>query len=545
MTDLNSIALTPDEIAAFDNLTPQDQIEYVNLLAQIVGPVWELSPKQMFADIVWSKVDWLLYGGAAGGGKSELACKHMNDRSIAVPGHVSLVVRQSIPELRRSLILRLIARIKQFRLPAQLRKRDGVATFIYDNDSIIECGYLATDEHLGQFLSAEYDSILIDEASLMTSNQIIQLAARLRTTKAKALLGARPHLGLFSNPGGQSHAWLYSLFVTATDYGNSIVVYDVTDGLESPHIVRTYKAPIPVRDASRADVRDILIPWAESLDVKIDPERELAVAFVPARAQDNEHIDPSYMKYLNTLPEKRRRQLRDGDWDSFSGQFYDTWSRDVHVVDPFDIPEGWQLARGADFGTTAPWSCHWGAWDNDGNCYVYREAYGAGLTAAEQAKQAKKLSEQPRMDGKPRKERFLASVADPSVFSDRRGTGKSIADIWRDNGFPVTRARNSRVAGWQNVKQYLRDDEGKPHLFVFNTCTNLIRTFPLQQHDKKHPEDMDTTLEDHALDSLRYLLAVRPIGAKPPKLHVGLDIQQRFQNKVESLGKRPKGRLFT
>jgi hypothetical protein len=496
---LGALTLSADELEAFDSLTPAEQAEYVDLLAQVVGPEWELAPKQRFAEAVWNKVDWLLFGGAASGGKSELAIKHTSDLSTRVPGHVSLIVRQSIPELRRSIILRLVARVKQFRIPAKLRKVDGVTSFRFENDSLIECGYLATDEHLGNYLSAEYDLIVIDEASLMTENQIVQLAARLRTTNTKAALGARPHLGLFSNPGGRSHAWLYQMFVTATEYGNSIVVYNVAEGFENATIARVYRAPATVADASVDTINDILIPWIENLKVHVDPSTELAVAFVPAKATDNPHVAPGYMKYLNALPERRRRQLRDGDWDTFEGQYFAEWNRDIHVVKPFDIPEGWQRGRGADFGSAAPWCCLWGAWDNDGNCYIYREAYGAGLNPAQQAREAKRLSELPGLNGKPVKERYTASVADPSVFSDRRGTGKSIADLWRDNGFHVTRAKNARIAGWQNVHQYLWDDQlARPRLFVFDTCPNLIRTIPLMQHDSKKNEDLDTTLEDHA-----------------------------------------------
>lgn len=559
-SDLDALVLTEDELAAFDSLSPAEQAEYVDLLSQAVGEEWGLAPKQRYAEAIWSKVDWMLYGGSAGGGKSELAIKHASDLSERVPGHVSLIVRQSIPELRRSVILRLIARTKQFRIPARLRKIDGVTSFRYTNGSHIECGYLATDEHLGNYLSAEYDLILVDEASLMTDDQITQLSARLRTTRTKALLGARPHLGLFSNPGGRSHAWLYSLFVTATEYGNCVVVYDVSEGIEKAAIARVYRAPCTVRDATQAqfddmgepipgtegDVEKLLIPWAENLDCQVDPRTELAVAFVPAKAVDNPHIDPGYMKYLNALPERRRRQLRDGDWDTFEGQYFAEWTRDVHVITPFEIPEGWQRARGADFGSAAPWACLWGAWDNDGNCYVYREAYQAGLTPMQQARDAKRLSELPRLDGKPRKEHYFATVADPSVFSDKRGTGRSIADLWRDNGFHVTRATNARVAGWQNVHQYLNiDAETKqPKLFVFSDCHNLIRTLPLMQHDKRHREDIDTTLEDHAADALRYLLYVRPIGAKVAKTKMGQSIEERFTKRIRDMGRKPTKRLF-
>ena len=556
MTD--DLGLDAESIAWFNSLDAVEQSEFLDLLEESIGEQWELAPKQSYAEQVWHKVDWLLYGGAAGGGKTELMIKHANDLSVKVPGHSTLVVRQSIPELRRSIILRLKARIVQFKIPARLRKVDGVSSFQYASDSIIECGYLATDEHVANYLSAEYDLILIDEASLMTSDQIVQLSSRLRTTKRKAKLGARPHLGLFSNPGGQSHPWLYQTFVAMTDYGTKVVVVDISDGLERARVVRSYPTPVPVDGATDEQLDDILVPWATNLEVLIDPATELAIAFVPAKAGDNKHIDPGYMKYLNALPEQRRKQLRDGNWDTFDGQYFYEWSRDIHVVPWFEIPEGWPRARGADFGSAAPWACLFGAWDNDGNCYLYDECYGAGFTPAEQARQAKEKQSRPQANGKTVKDHYFASLADPSVFADKRGTGKSIADLWRDNGFPVNRAKNARVAGWQNMRQYLWDDQavpptnakstartGWPRLFVLEgTCPNLVRTMPLQQYAKNHPEDLNTVLEDHAVDALRYLLSARPIGARIPPDRNGLGINDRWRKLVKDHDRKPVKRLF-
>lgn len=552
---LASLALDEDMIAVFDQLTPAEQAEYMELIEQALEGHWVLTPKQQLAETLWGKVDWMLYGGSAAGGKSEFACHHANRLSEEVPGHVTLLIRQSIPELRRSLILRLIARGRQFKLPMRLRKVDGQTGFHYENGSLIECGYLATDEHVGNYLSAEYDNIIIDEATQLMPDHIVALSARLRTTKAKAKLGARPHLGLFTNPGDVSHAFLYNLFVTPTDYGNKVVVFNVANGIERAFPVRSYEAPVPVREASFEQIEDVLIPWAEALVIEADPETELAVAFVPSKATDNPHIDRSYLKFLNALPERRRRQLRDGDWDTFEGQFFDEWNRDLHVIKPFDIPEHWARARAADWGSAAPWGCLWGAWEPEtGDCYIYRERYGAGLSPQQQGRSAKDASVVTRADGTTYTERYFATVGDPSVFSNQRGQGKSIADMWREAGFSVTRAKNARLAGWANVRQYLWDETkpaatglaaaGGPRLFIFDTCPDLARTMPLQMRDKDNAEDLNTKLDDHLADCLRYLLALRPMQerVKPPK-H-GKTVDQRFQHLMSQFGKNKNRRKW-
>jgi hypothetical protein len=549
--DLSALQADPDVLAAFGNLSPAELSAYIELIDQALEGHWVLTPKQQFAEAVWAKVDWMLYGGSAGGGKSEFVCHHVNRLSVEVPGHNSLIVRQSIPELRRSLIIRMIARARQFKLPTKLRKVDGQTGFHYENGSTIECGYLATDEHVGNYLSAEYDSICIDEATQLTPDQIVALSARLRTTKSKKALGARPHLGLFTNPGDVAHAWMYNLFVVPSDYGNKIVVYNVANGIERAFPAREYRAPIEVRDASPDDIEDVLIPWAETLRVECDPETELAVAFVPSRATDNPHIDRGYMKFLNALPERRRRQLRDGDWDTFDGQFFEEWSRDLHVVKAFDVPEHWARARAADYGSSAPWACYWIAWEpGSGDAYVYRERYGPGLTPAMQAASASAATVCERANGTTFREQYFASVADPSVFSNTRGQGKSIADLWRNAGFHVTRAKNTRVGGWANVRQYLWDHEkvnpdgsvGGPRLFVFDTCPDLIRTFPLMMRDKDNPEDLNTKLEDHALDALRYGLGLRPLQERTRDPKVGKTIDGRFQHLMRQFDSKKRRR---
>ena len=117
-----ALALDEDVLAGFGLLSPAEQAEYLELIEQALEGLWVLTPKQQLAEELWGKVDWLLYGGSAAGGKSEFACHHANRLSTEIEGHSTLLIRQSIPELRRSLILRLLARGRQFRLPMRLRK---------------------------------------------------------------------------------------------------------------------------------------------------------------------------------------------------------------------------------------------------------------------------------------------------------------------------------------------------------------------------------------------------------------------------------------
>ena len=109
-------------------------------------------------------------------------------------------------------------------------------------------------------------------------------------------------------------------------------------------------------------------------------------------------------------------------------------------------------------------------------------------------------------------------MLDPSAFATNGGP--SIAEMMRRidsyRGPSFGRADNTRVgklgavSGWMALRARLRGDGEHPMLFVFSTCTALIRTLPLLQHDRDRPEDLDTDTEDHAADETRYACLSRP-----------------------------------
>lgn len=466
-------------------LTEEQLVQYFTLLERL-DDLWELHPKQQEAEHLASQVDELMYGGAAGGGKSDWLCWHMYQLSTRHKGHSTLALRRTFPQLKDSLIRRSL---EKFVDPDVCNYVVGEREWRFkETGSTIRFGFCDTEEDVRHYLSTEYDLIAFEELTEFTQRQYMLVRSRNRTTAAKRARGIRPHTISATNPGQVGHVWVKDRFVEPTGYGQH----------PSTQIVEAF-----------------------------GKKKEVTVAFVPAKVTDNPSIDPDYVFNLAALPETEKRQYLYGDWDVFEGQFFTEYDRDTHVIDPFPIPESWPKFRAIDYGTAKPWCCLWLAFDNDGNCYVYRELYGPDLTASEQAKAAVAASFTVDPEtGVRRPEKIHSTLADPSIWS-RQGHGVSIAQMYRDSGLTAKKAKNARRDGWSRVRDYFRGDgtgEGGPFMRIFSTCENLARTIPIQMHDKKDPEDLNTKLEDHALDALRYgLMARAPHRRRQAPIPVGPD----------------------
>jgi len=477
--DLEAISFAnvdPDLILSDEELEALSDEEfelYLRLLHQDATE-WKLTPKQQRAEELSTEVDELFYGGAAGGGKTDWMLWHVYHQCLAYPNLRVLAMRRTYPQLRESLIERSMEKFD----PSKCKYGVAEKRWRFANGSEIKFGFCDTDDDVRHYLSAQYDIIVFEELTEFTEHQYTMLVSRNRTTVKKRKLGIRPHVIAASNPGQVGHTWVKERFVVPTKYG-----------LEVSKMVQRVKAP----DGATL-------------------ERERLIGFVPAGAFDNPHIDQDYVFNLSSLPEKLRQQYLMGNWDTFDGQFFTEFNRDVHVIQPFEIPSHWPRIRGIDYGFSAPFACLWAAFDNDGNCYVYREEYASGLTASEQGRRVVDASV--RTEGSRRvAEVFDYSVADPSVFTTT-GSGVSIAQMYKATGLIVKKGMNARIDGWNRVRDYLRatpdDPRTGPYIRIMSTCPNLIRTLPQLVFDKNRVEDCDTTGEDHAPDALRYLLMSRP-----------------------------------
>lgn len=436
------------------------------------------SPQARQAAFLSRFEDEALYGGAAGGGKSEALVAEAL-RQVHIPHYRGLILRKTYPELSE-----LIDKSQRYYRGAYPGAQWSEARheWRFPSGAKIAFGAMQHTNDRFKYQGRAYDYIAFDELTHFTQDEYLYLLSRNRASGP----GTRVYLRASANPGGIGHGWVKARFLT----------------------------PAPPMQTIWEDVS------IQSPDGSMLSARRSRI-FVPSTVFDNQILlrnDPAYAARLAALPEADKRALLYGDWDSFSGQVFTEWRNDAahyadhrhtHVVDPFPIPRNWRIVRGFDFGYSRPFSVGWWAVSPDGMLYRVRELYGCTDTPnqgvrwepARIAREIRKIEQDdPNFKG-----RTVRGVADPSIFDESRG--ESVAQMMEREGVFFDRGDNARIAGKMQVHHRLAfDQNGIPGLAVFHTCRHFIRTVPALVYDAVNVEDVDTAMEDHIYDETRYVL---------------------------------------
>ena len=424
--------------------------------------------------------DEVLYGGAAGGGKSEaLVIEAL--RQVDIPHYRALIVRKSFPELS-ALIDKTYSYYPVAVPGAKYNSQNHVWTFPSGAKIYFGSMYTAKDKH--KYQGRNFDFIGIDELTHFTYDEFEALRARNRPQGP----GTKVYMRMTCNPGGVGHGWVKERYIAGKE----------------PY--RTYVRKVEVEGSVY----------------------ELSSCFIPATVFDNQRLmenDPYYVARLATLPEAQKKAMLYGDWDSFSGQVFTEFRDDAshyqdrkftHVIEPFEVPKFWRRYRSFDWGYSRPFSVGWWACDNDGRLYRYRELFGETDTPNEGVKWspdvvARKIRE---IEDKYEYDRnSIIGYADPSIWDKSRGTDGSIINQMERAGVYWEKGNNNRIAGKMQLhRRFAFDKNGVPMLYVFNTCRAFIRTIPALIYDEHDVEDIDTRTNDHVYDETRYMLMHNPIA---------------------------------
>ena len=335
---------------------------------------------------------------------------------------------------------------------------DTEKVFTFPTGSRIVMGYCDRESDAERYQGHEYEAIFFEEATRFTEAMYRTLLLCNRGTHP----GFSPRAYYTCNPGGVGHEWVKRLFID-----------------------RKYRG-------------------------KENPDD---YEFIPALVYDNYVImerQPEYVSMLEDLPEDLRKALLLGSWDVYQGQYFSEFNRDIHVIEPFPIPAHWPRYRAIDYGLDML-ACIWMAVDEQGQGYVYKELCKKNLVTSDAATAILALD---APDEHP-----ACTYAPRDLWARTKDTGIPMAEQFGRAGLPLVKVQNGRVAGWINVKEWLKPagEDKTPHLRIFANCGELIRCLPLLQYSEKDPNDCATEPHDitHITDALRYMLDGRPRLADP------------------------------
>ena len=463
----------------------------------------QLTPKQSQA--FQTDATEVLYGGAAGGGKSYYERTSAIRWCVEVPGIQVYFFRRTLPDLRDNhlrgptsfqILLDPYLRSGHVKGPTQENE------FRFWNGSMLHLCYCDSENDVEKYRGAEIHVLIMDELTHFSEYQFRFLRSRVRISgltipeKYKSRL---PRIEAASNPGSIGHAW----------------------------VKRTFINPKPYNEIWRTPPE----------------EGGMLRQYIPARLTDNPHLtkdDPNYADRLRGLgADSLVRAMLDGDWDIVAGQAFEKLRRDVHCIEPFVPPDDWLCFGSFDWGSSKPFS--FGLWTvangnqlPDGRQYRrgaiirYNEVYGWNGKADEGLrKEATEVADMVKARTGNRRLAYIA--ADPSMW--KVDGGPSIAETMLRRGVVLRKADHNRLTGYVEVRQRIGGDGDGPMLYATKNCHDgFWRTLPDLVMDESHPEDVDTDQEDHCYDDVRYACVSRPWTQAPSKKEKKPDRwMQRFE----------------
>ncbi len=417
----------------------------------------------------------ILYGGSRGGGKTTAGLVYLL-KHVSNPGFRGLVIRRTSEDL-----VDWIDRARIMYEPAGAVITGKPATIKFPSGSLIRCGHLRDENAYQKYQGHEYQRIVIEELTqIPTEESFLKLISSCRST----VKGIDPQIFCTANPGGPGHSWVKSRWKI---------------GEMPPN--KAWKDPVSGRNT----------------------------IFIPATVDDNPTLmkaDPDYVRFLDSLPDGLREAWRHGDWEIFAGQYFTDWDPKIHVITE---DEARKLGYGQhynyryvgiDWGYSAPFCALWGEVTHDNKVFMYDELYGNEKHPSHWATEIHSRSSDVHMSlGDPSmwtKNPMSWNSPDRPAFSEASIANALIGEPhnpWVKNLQP---ANNTRVNGWMKIAEMLHH---KKLYVIKGRCPNLVRTIPLMIRDEKNPEDVDTTLEDHAMDALRYLINHIQVPSRPePKV---------------------------
>jgi hypothetical protein len=411
----------------------------------------------------------LLFGGARGGGKSQLLLgDFLQDVEKFGQHWKGILFRRSYKELEE-----LIDNSKLIYPKSGGEYYIQAKEWRWPNGAKLRFAYLERDADAEGYQGHQYTWLGFDELGNYPSDgPYKKLIACLRNGDMEI---PTKRIRASANPGGSGHHWVYDRFISHAPKG-----YEPYD----------------------------------------DPISGMTRMFIPSRVTDNLILmknDPGYVGRLrNVGSEALVKAWLEGDWSAIEGAFFSEFKPGIHVIDEFSIPDYWPKWAAVDWGFAKPFSVGWytisdSSMEDDGlpsgSIIRYKEWYGCGEPNKGIRLPVDKFAHGIRE--RTGSDHLEYVVCDPSMFVEDGGPSLAEHMGRAPYNLPVIRGDNKRVPGWNRARVLMNAEKQRPKCYFFPSSIHLLRTLPIMQHDKKKSEDLDTTSEDHAVDEWRYSIMSR------------------------------------
>jgi hypothetical protein len=239
-----------------------------------------------------------------------------------------------------------------------------------------------------------------------------------------------------------------------------------------------------------------------------------------ARTTDSPFADLDYIKELyEKYPPHWVKRFVEGSWDVFVGQVFEEFDGNIHVIDPFEIPDSWKMGLGCDLGWNHPTAFVWGAKDFDGNLYIYDELRERKRLPAWFAGELKRRGV---LDGEGRQ---LPIYAPHDAINTTGASGLNYQSEYGKSGIQLqVGSAKPAAVGILRLQRLFKPDfdeinpytgrAGRPKCYVFRNCQGLTEELgtyrwkqlrPGEELTKSEPDEV-VKVGDDLVDALRYLV---------------------------------------